>query len=224
MSKSTSRVALALLLLVAANASIAEGSIVQPARFISNAPPKYPDDERRAGHAGTVKIRIRVDASGSIAAAEVSQSSGWPTLDEQALVAAKKWTFTPAKRADGTPVESLIQVPITFDASPDEELAGDMVVAVNQMIIKPCRDFLSEVEKQQAATPDKPPYSSVQSFATPWSLAFFGLTARGQNADATKVLRGREALFSAVQGECMSAPDAAYDVVFKAALKALLSQ
>ena len=224
MSKSTFRGALALFLLLAANASIAEGSSAQPARFTSNAPPKYPDDERRAGHEGTVKIKLRIDASGSIAAAEVSQSSGWPTLDEQALVAARKWTFTPAKKADGTPVESLIQVPITFDASPDEELADEMTVAVNKMIIKPCRDFLSEVEKQQAATPDKPPYSSVQSFATPWSLAFFGLTAGGRNAEATKVLKGREALFSAVQGECKSAPDAAYDVVFKTALKALLSQ
>ena len=59
-------------------------------------------------------LRVRVRSDGSVAEAELAQSSGSALLDESALRTVREsWRFVPARR-DGTAVESWVEVPIRF--------------------------------------------------------------------------------------------------------------
>jgi protein TonB len=61
-----------------------------------------------------VVVRVRVRPDGSVAEAELAQSSGSALLDESALRTVREsWRFVPARR-DGTAVESWVEVPIRF--------------------------------------------------------------------------------------------------------------
>jgi protein TonB len=74
---------------------------------------------RRMGMQGVVVLRVHVRADGSVAEAELAQSSGSQLLDDSALKTVREqWRFLPA-RLDGEPVESYVEVPIRFvlDAS-----------------------------------------------------------------------------------------------------------
>jgi protein TonB len=67
---------------------------------------------RRMGIQGVVVLRVHVRADGSVAMAELAQSSGSQLLDDAALKTVREqWRFLPA-RLDGTPVESWVEVPI----------------------------------------------------------------------------------------------------------------
>jgi protein TonB len=69
---------------------------------------------RRMGMQGVVVLRVHVRADGSVAMAELAQSSGSQLLDDAALKTVREqWRFLPA-RLDGTPVESWVEVPIRF--------------------------------------------------------------------------------------------------------------
>jgi TonB family protein len=65
--------------------------------------------ERR--HADVV-LTVTVDVDGHVSAVEVVASGG-DDLDQAAIVAARQWTFVPAKR-DGAPVASRIRIPFHF--------------------------------------------------------------------------------------------------------------
>jgi len=79
-----------------------------------NPKPPYPLIARRMGTQGTVLLHVHVRADGSVAEAEVQQSSGSPVLDASALRTVREsWRFVPARR-DGVPVESWVEVPIRF--------------------------------------------------------------------------------------------------------------
>ncbi len=79
-----------------------------------NPKPPYPMLARRRGEQGTVLLRVRVRTDGSVAEAEIKQSSGSTLLDDTALRTVRdSWRFTPA-RLDGVPVESWVEVPIRF--------------------------------------------------------------------------------------------------------------
>lgn len=60
--------------------------------------PKYPDLARKAGIEGIVVITVTIGKDGKVENAVVFKSL--PMLDEAALTAAKKCTFTPAKQRD----------------------------------------------------------------------------------------------------------------------------
>lgn len=84
-----------------------------------NPKPPYPMVARRMGMQGVVVLRVHVRADGSVAEAELAQSSGSQLLDDSALKTVREqWRFLPA-RLDGEPVESYVEVPIRFvlDAS-----------------------------------------------------------------------------------------------------------
>ena len=83
------------------------------AGYLNNPAPEYPQLAVRQGWQGTVLLRVRVLANGSVESAEVKQSSGKKLLDEEALRTVKRWSFTPAKRGS-TPIDGWATVPIEF--------------------------------------------------------------------------------------------------------------
>ena len=69
-------------------------------------PPAYPPLARRLGEAGKVILRIELDTSGRVSAAQVVSSSGFDRLDTAALAAVRSWRCRPALR-DGQVVRSV---------------------------------------------------------------------------------------------------------------------
>ena len=93
-----------------APASAATAATMHPViDFRSCAKPKYPKEELRQNHEGTVSMRFLVSAEGKVKDAQVSTSSGFPALDQAALDALEKCSFKPGT-ADGKPVESAAYV------------------------------------------------------------------------------------------------------------------
>ena len=74
----------------------------------------YPAIARRREQQGTVTVKVLVGADGSVERAEISDSSGFDSLDDAALETVRsRWRFVPA-RHDGLAVESWVLVPIRF--------------------------------------------------------------------------------------------------------------
>ncbi|SRR6266542_1021283 len=74
--------------------------------------PQYSDEARAANIEGVVKIELSVSATGDVVDARVLSGLGHG-LDQAALVAAKRWKFSPAMRC-GKPVESKHVVSMRF--------------------------------------------------------------------------------------------------------------
>ena len=74
--------------------------------------PQYTDDARAAGVEGKVRVEITINKNGEVTAARVVSSLGHG-LDEAAVTAAKRMTFSPATRC-GKPVESKFNISIRF--------------------------------------------------------------------------------------------------------------
>jgi protein TonB len=86
------------------------------AAYLHNPKPDYPSAARQRGWEGTVKLKVRVSASGQAEQVDIHQSSGYDLLDEAALEAVRQWRFVPAKRGDA-PVASSVIVPLAFHLS-----------------------------------------------------------------------------------------------------------
>jgi protein TonB len=83
-------------------------------RFVNNRPPAYPETARHRRWQGTVYLRIRLDAVGTVVGVEVARSSGYPVLDAEAVNAVRQWRAEPARR-DGQPVASEELLPVRFE-------------------------------------------------------------------------------------------------------------
>lgn len=83
------------------------------AAYLHNPKPVYPPGAQRLGEEGTVRLRVRVSASGGVDAVSVSESCGYPRLDQAALDAVRGWTFVPAT-SGGHPVAGTVIVPVHF--------------------------------------------------------------------------------------------------------------
>ncbi|MBE0434016.1 energy transducer TonB [candidate division WOR-3 bacterium] len=75
--------------------------------------PRYPDLARRAGIEGTSVVKALVDIDGNIIDAQILKPSGNQMLDEEALLAARKWKFSPAKQRDRN-VRVYVAIPMEF--------------------------------------------------------------------------------------------------------------
>lgn len=95
-----------------ASSSRSDGAIAPPSP-LANPEPRYPAEARRRGWQGQVLVVVRVGTNGTCLDARVLSSSGHACLDEAALVAVRRWTFSPATR-DGVAIEAEVEVPITF--------------------------------------------------------------------------------------------------------------
>ena len=75
--------------------------------------PRYPSSARVKGIEGTVRVRVEVEADGSVRGAGVAESSGHEALDAAAVEAAESWVFLPATE-DGRPVASVVYRWVAF--------------------------------------------------------------------------------------------------------------
>lgn len=77
--------------------------------------PPYPPMARRLSQQGTVILSITVAPDGSVSTAQVATSSGFPELDQTALVWVKAhWRYKPAMQG-GAAVPSTTQAAVKFD-------------------------------------------------------------------------------------------------------------
>jgi TonB family protein len=72
---------------------------------------EYPD--AAGGFGGTVHVKVKIDAKGTVTDAEVMSKGGNPALEWAALEAAKRWRFEPAMLR-GEPVASEVTIPFRF--------------------------------------------------------------------------------------------------------------
>lgn len=75
--------------------------------------PAYPLMARRLGETGTVVLRVELDETGRVGAAQVLASSGFNRLDAAALAAVKSWRCRPAQRG-GQAVRAVATQPFNF--------------------------------------------------------------------------------------------------------------
>ncbi len=86
-----------------------------PPRTTFTVTPEYPQEARRNGTTGVVRVRALVNASGSVEDVDVYSSSGHDALDRSALQAVAKWEFTAARDGNGRKVACYTIVPIRFN-------------------------------------------------------------------------------------------------------------
>jgi protein TonB len=76
--------------------------------------PPYPGDAKQKGHEGTVVLHIMISASGDVTNASVSQTSGFPELDQEAVSwVTSHWKYKPALQ-NGTAVASASDAQVRF--------------------------------------------------------------------------------------------------------------
>lgn len=79
----------------------------------TNLAPIYPPEAVRRHEEGTVALVLHVAADGFVDRVDITQSSGYPLLDQAAVSRLRTWHFTPATRG-GMPVASSYKIAITF--------------------------------------------------------------------------------------------------------------
>lgn len=78
----------------------------------------YPEDAKKAGIEGVVYVQANVDEKGNVTKASVTKSDA-PALNNAALEAVRKWTFTPAMK-DKKPVATTVTIPFKFKLQKDK--------------------------------------------------------------------------------------------------------
>jgi protein TonB len=74
----------------------------------------YPALAVRLNHEGATTVAVHIDAEGKVTSADISNSSGFPELDEAAQKCVQnRWHFSPATQ-NGSPVESTKQYRIVW--------------------------------------------------------------------------------------------------------------
>jgi protein TonB len=79
--------------------------------------PDYPSSARTMGFEGTAMIDMWLRKDGTVSVVQVYKSSGYPMLDTAAAKAAAQSSFTPARGADGAPVNVWVRRPFRFSLS-----------------------------------------------------------------------------------------------------------
>lgn len=85
-----------------------------PPRLLSGAVPAYPEDLRRQGIEGAVRVRLVVDREGTVEAAEIAATSGYGTMDSAAVEAVYRYRFSPALNAYQQPVRCVVVQTVRF--------------------------------------------------------------------------------------------------------------
>jgi periplasmic protein TonB len=107
----------------AVTGSPSAGAPAQDLKTANRVDPIYPPASRRAGEQGTVRLKVLVDTNGRASNVAVSQTSGFPRLDQAAVEAVKKWRFVAA--TDGTnKIQAYTQVAVTFKLTDAEQKAA----------------------------------------------------------------------------------------------------
>ncbi len=77
--------------------------------------PAYPEEARRQGKEGQLRLALLVDKAGHVKDARVREASGLVSFDEAALRTVKRWRFSAAKDKDGNALERWCVVQIRFE-------------------------------------------------------------------------------------------------------------
>jgi iron complex outermembrane recepter protein len=128
---------------------------VTPPTVITHVDAQYPPSARAARTHGDVMLALTVDADGHVSKVDVLESGG-AALDEAAVIAARQWTFVPAKR-NGAPLASRIRVPFHFapPAAPPE-IVGPSPAAGGEPVL-PAHGAVSDPGAPAAAGPAAAP-------------------------------------------------------------------
>ena len=86
---------------------------ISPPGYPRASQPPYPNDAKKRGEEGDVRIKVKVLADGRVGHAEVAKSSGFASLDGAALEAVRNWRFKPALKGRDA-VVCWINIPIKF--------------------------------------------------------------------------------------------------------------
>ncbi len=98
------------------DAKAVNSAITQPifnAAYLNNPTPQYPQSAKDTSVQGKVMLLVEVSTDGFAKTVQISQSSGYSTLDNSAKNAVSKWKFIPAMQ-NGKPVVANVIVPIEF--------------------------------------------------------------------------------------------------------------
>ncbi len=87
------------------------GDVKEPVQ-ISRVQPVYPEEARKNGIQGIVKLSAVIDAKGTVTKVEPIESPD-PTLAAAAVDAVKKWTYKPAT-LKGKPVKVIMTITVSF--------------------------------------------------------------------------------------------------------------
>jgi protein TonB len=85
----------------------------QPPEPVTIVKPNYPGLARQAGIEGTVIVKVTIDIEGKVIAAVVLSSDVTESMDREAVKAALRCTFNPAKQRD-KPVRVDVVIPFQF--------------------------------------------------------------------------------------------------------------
>ncbi len=91
--------------------------LTKPPALVTFVEAEYPPEEREAGRAATVVMRISIAADGRVSDAEVVTSAG-AAFDAAALAAARQFVFSPAE-VDGKPAAIRIEYAYDFVLEPE---------------------------------------------------------------------------------------------------------
>ncbi|MBS7698517.1 MULTISPECIES: TonB family protein [unclassified Chelatococcus] len=75
--------------------------------------PAYPEALRQSGQEGTVLLQVMVDEGGIPRQIGIARSSNVALLDEAAVLAVRRWRFSPASQ-DGKAIAATVTLPINF--------------------------------------------------------------------------------------------------------------
>jgi len=82
--------------------------------YKKNPLPVYPVIAKKRGYMGTVELSVLVSEKGKINALKIFKSSGYKSLDQQAVKTVKKWLFEPGKK-NGVPEGMWVKIPVKFE-------------------------------------------------------------------------------------------------------------
>lgn len=85
-----------------------------PVLAVDTPPPEYPLEVACAGIGGRAVLSVKIGKDGRPADINLKRSSGNARLDEAAQTAVRGWQFR-AATTNGRPVETVIDVPMTFN-------------------------------------------------------------------------------------------------------------
>ncbi|HET9627141.1 MAG TPA: TonB family protein [Kofleriaceae bacterium] len=96
-----------------------KGAVTRPPKLLQAQAPEYPPAALAAGKEAQVKVRIHIDATGTVTAVDVVQPVG-DGFDEAAVAAAMQYVFEPAE-IDGAPAPITVETAISFVIEQREE-------------------------------------------------------------------------------------------------------
>ncbi|MFH2061323.1 MAG: energy transducer TonB [Pseudomonadota bacterium] len=82
--------------------------------YKENTLPVYPVIAQKRGYHGVVELMVLVSEKGKVSSLKILKSSGYKSLDRQAVKTVKNWLFEPGKK-NGSPQEMWVKIPVRFE-------------------------------------------------------------------------------------------------------------